>query len=104
MDTDKFHLVFLPLFEEDMNRAVDYISLTLGNPDAAARLADDVLNAIHERLRFPTSFEPWKSKRERDLVYYRIYVRTYTVFYVVHDNVMEVRRFVYTPSNWKKKL
>ena len=104
MDTDKYKLVFLPTFEEDMNQAVDYIALTLNNPDAADRLLEDVLHAIHERLKCPEAFEPWKSEKVRDQVYYRIYVRRYTVFYVVYDDVMEVRRFLYTPSNWKRKL
>ncbi|GHV79520.1 hypothetical protein AGMMS49944_13110 [Spirochaetia bacterium] len=33
--------------------------------------------------------------------YYRIYVKNYTVFYVVIDDTMEVRRFMYTPLGTK---
>ena len=104
MDTNEYRLVFLPTFEKDMNQTVDYIAGTLNNPEAADRLLDDVLHAINERLKCPKAFEPWKSERERELDYYRIYVRHYTVFYVVYNDIMEVRRFLYTPSNWKRKL
>ena len=44
----------------------------------------------------PLSFEPYKSIKHRNDNYYRIYVGNYTVFYVVIDDVMEVRRFIYS--------
>ena len=43
----------------------------------------------------PLSFEQFKSKKNRKDTYYRIYVGNYTVFYVVIDDVMEVRRLIY---------
>ena len=45
-----YNLTFLPLFEEDLNQIVDYISLQLKNPKAALQLADQVYTAIQERL------------------------------------------------------
>ena len=44
----------------------------------------------------PLSFEPFKSNKCRKDTYYRIYVGNYTVFYVVIDDVMEVRRLIYS--------
>ncbi len=40
---NKFTLKILPLFEEDLNEIVDYISINLKNPIAANRLVDDVM-------------------------------------------------------------
>ena len=50
---------------------------------------------ILERLNNPVAFEPYRSAKERDYPYYRIYVRNYVIYYVVIDDVMEVRRLMY---------
>ena len=39
METGKYKLSILPLFEEDLNEIVDYIALRLENPIAARSLA-----------------------------------------------------------------
>jgi len=91
----KYKLVYLPLFEEDLSKAVDYISVKLKNPQAALKLIDNVEKAILKRLTAPLSFEPYKSAKERQETYYRIYVDNFTIFYVVTGNTMEIRRFIY---------
>jgi len=100
----KYKLHFLPLFEEDLNRIVDYISLQLENPTAAYSLVDDIYEAIMKRLPFAESFEVYPSKKERPLAYYKIYVKNYIVFYVVDDDIMEIRRILYGRRDWKKHL
>jgi plasmid stabilization system protein ParE len=95
----EYTLSYLPIFEEDIIKVRDYITFDLANPLAAARLIDDVEEAIQKRLYNPEGFKPYKSKRDRKQPYYRINVRNYAVFYVVIDNVMEVRRFVYAKRN-----
>lgn len=99
MQNEKFHLRYIPLFEQDLLDTVDYITNVLQNEDAAERLIDDVEKAILKRLNNPLAFEPYHSVKKRDYPYYRIYVRNYTVFYVVIGNVMEVRRLIYNPRN-----
>ena len=95
----EFKLCFLPLFEDDMLEAVTYISEVLNNPVAAERLVDETEKAIYNRLKSPLSFSPYKSKKQREDVYYRIFVGNFTVFYVVKGDVMEVRRFIYSRRN-----
>ena len=92
----QFTLSYLPLFEQDLTAVRDYIALTLMNPSAALRLVEDTEKAILKRLKNPLDFEPYHSNKDRTHPYYRINIRNYTVFYVVIDNVMEVRRFVYS--------
>ncbi|MBQ3330672.1 MAG: type II toxin-antitoxin system RelE/ParE family toxin [Ruminococcus sp.] len=96
MDDIKFQLRYLPLFYEDMAEVVDYISNDLQNPTAALKLIDLTEQAIIKRLDNPLSFQPTQSKRERKHPYYRININNYAVFYVVIDDVMEVRRFLYS--------
>jgi plasmid stabilization system protein ParE len=100
----KYRLKYLPLFEHDMDYILYYISIELSNPVAARKLLDDVEEAIQKRLQAPLSFEPFHSKRERQYPYYRIYVNNYTVFYVVIDDVMEVRRIRYSASDYAESL
>ena len=104
MSEKRYELRFLPLFEEDLNEIVDYITLRLRNPAAANALVDAVEEAINERLTCAEAFEPYHSSRERRYPYYRIYVKNFIVFYVVIGNVMEVRRILYGKSNWKKRV
>lgn len=90
-----YRLRYLPIFMEDLAGAADYIANVLNNKSAALRLIDEAEAAIKERLSCPESFEPYPSIKRRELPYYRIYVKNYTVFYVATGDVMEVRRFVY---------
>ena len=97
---DKIYtLSYLPLFEQDLEAAKNYISLKLCNPIAALRLVNDTETAILKRLNNPLGFQPYHSVRDRKQPYYRIDIRNFSVFYVVIDNVMEVRRFVYSKRN-----
>jgi plasmid stabilization system protein ParE len=91
----KHSLRYIPRFEADLNEIVDYLVFKLHNPDAAVRLINKIENSITERLNWPLSFEPFQSNRKRKNPYYRIYVDNFTVFYVVIDNVMEVRRLLH---------
>lgn len=100
----RYELRILPLFEEDLNEIVDYITYRLQNPIAAEKLMDDVEAAIEERRSCAEAFEPYSSSRKREHSYYRIQVRNFTIFYVVIDGMMEVRRILYSRSNIKKKL
>ena len=96
MTNGTYQLRYLPLFYEDMAEVVDYISNDLQNPTAAMKLIDLTEQAILKRLNNPLSFQPIQSKRKRKYPYYRINVNNYAVFYVVIDDLMEVRRFLYS--------
>lgn len=104
MSEKRYELRILPLFEEDLAEAVDYITYRLRNPIAADALLDAVEQAIYERLPNAEAFEQYHSSRERKYPYYRIQVKNFTVFYVVIGNVMEVRRFLYGRRNWKEQV
>jgi hypothetical protein len=96
---NEYELRYLPLFYEDMYEKVTYIREKLLNPEAADDLIDAVEKAILDRLPNCESFEPYHSVKEREYPYYRIYVKNFTVYYVVihmdDRKIMEVRRFLY---------
>lgn len=99
---NKYSLRYLPIFESDLYSAAEYISNTLINRQAADNLINETEKAILKRLENPLSFEPYSSFKDRKHKYYRIIVKNYSVFYVVIDNVMEVRRFIYNGRDISK--
>lgn len=99
MKKQTYKLTFLPLFEDDLLEITNYITNTLQNPSAAHRLVDDVELAIIKRLEMPLSYAPYQSSKLRKHPYYRINVRNFSVFYVVIDDTMEVRRLLYSKRN-----
>lgn len=99
-----YKLTFLSLFEEDLTEITDYITFHLHNPDAANRLVDDIETAIYRRLNAPLSFAPFHSSKKRPHPYYRINIRNFSIFYVVIDDTMEVRRILYSKRDLDKFL
>ena len=60
---------------------------------------DEVIKEIEKRSENPESFEKYNSRRKRKNTYYRIYIKNYTIFYVVKNNTMEIRRILYSRRN-----
>ena len=104
MDGKHYKLSILPLFEDDLNEIVDYISVRLQNPIAAEDFVDAVENAIQDRFSCAEAFEPYHSAKERRYPYYRIQVKNYTIFYVVIGDTIEVRRIVYSRRDLSKQI
>lgn len=104
MDGKRYELRILPLFEDDLNEIVDYITYRLRNPIAAEALVDEVEKAVYERLSCAESFEPYLSSRNRKYPYYPIQVKNFTIFYVVIGTTMEVRRIIYSRRNLEKLI
>lgn len=104
MKDKPYQVRYLPIFEQDLISTANYIADVLKNKNAALRLIDDVEAAILERSDNPVAFEPYRSAKKRDYPYYRIYIRNYVVYYVVIDDVMEVRRLMYGARDTEKHL
>ena len=109
MQNNRYRLRYLPLFYDDLNQKIMYISDVLHNKAAANKLLDSVESAIKERQFMAEAFEPYESLCERQHPYYRIYVGNFVVFYVVIDEgeagkVMEVRRFLYNKQDVEQKI
>lgn len=100
-----YTLRYLPIAKQDLAEAINFIYNTYQNPIAAENTLNRIENAIMERLEEgPESFAIWPSKKEREYPYRRINVGNYTVWYVVVDNVMEVRRIQPSRRNEEKFL
>lgn len=88
-----YTLRYLPIAKQDLADAISFIMNEYQNPIAAENTLNRIEKAIFERLEDgPESFAIWPSTKEREHPYRRINVGNYTVWYVVIDNVMEIRR------------
>jgi len=97
--TMKYKLRYRSTYDKDVAEVMHYIKNNLRNPAAARQLFEEMNKAIASRLSAPLSFEPYYSKKERKRPYYKIRVKNYVIFYVVIDDYMELRRFVYNRRN-----
>lgn len=85
---------------------VDNVEMKLDEADKIAEITeerlshDDVEAVISERLNSPLAFEPHPSVKKRKHSYYRFYIRNY----VVVEDVMEVRRFLYGARDIERYL
>ena len=99
MSRKRYRIQILPTYESDLYEAAKYIKDVLKNQTAAEKLVTDIEQAISNRAFSPLMVKPYPTKRKRKQAYYPIYVRNYIVFYVVIDNVMEIRRLIYKKRN-----
>ena len=97
-------LRYLPLFWDDLNSAVWYIANVLHSPAAAERLLDKVEEEILAHLENPTMALVYKGAKQRPQPYYWFAIGNYMVFYVVGEDYMEVRRFLYGARDLTKML
>ena len=104
----KWRLSYLPLFYEDLNSTITYISDVLENPQAASELLDETEAAIKKRLPEADKYHVYNSPRKRPDPYYMIPVKNFMVFYVVietdTEKIMEIRRFLYKRRNIGKLI
>ncbi len=95
----QYKLRYLPLFWEDLSSATNYIAFELKNPKAALRLVDEVEKEILSHLQNPTIASVYRTTRNRKNPYYWFSVKNYMVFYVIIDDVVEMRRFIFKSRN-----
>jgi len=100
----KYKLNYLPSFYKDLDEITNYISNKLDNKIAAINLLDDIESEIYKRQLNPESFEKYKSSKKRKNTYYKIYVKNYTIFYIVKKNTMEIRRVLYSRRNFNNLI
>lgn len=104
MENSKYQITFLPLFYEDLDKIMDYITHKLNNEIAAKNLLNKIEGEIEVRANSSAQYEKYKSAKSRKIIYYRIYVNNYTIFYTIKDKTMEVRRILYSRINFKKLI
>lgn len=99
-----YKLCYLPLFWDDLNSAVSYISDVLKAPKAADDLLDKLETEILSHLENPALALVYKTSKKRPQLYYWFAAGNYMVFYVIEGEFMEVRRFLYGARDLTRML
>ncbi len=100
MANKKYEIKYLPTFISQFNNILYYITYELKNKIAADNFYNEVVKQIEIRSEAPESYEVFKTIKNEKVKYYKINVKNYTIFYVVKDNVMEIRRIYYSQRNF----
>ena len=86
---------YLPIAQSDLLDAVDYIARTLGAPQAASELLDELDRTIQQIAQFPYAQELYRTDRPLKDEIRKIPVKNYVLYYAVFDDTVEIRRFLH---------
>ena len=100
----KYHIRYFPLFYKDLEQIMNYIIYKLNNVIAANNLIDKIEYEIKKRASNPENYEKYKTCKNRKNTYYKLYINNYIVFYTIKDDIMEVRRILYSRRNFDKLI
>lgn len=91
----KYKLRYLTLAYLDLQDIVDYVCNEISAPDAANDLVDKFDEAISRLEMFPFSGPICNNINGLKDEYRFLVVENYMVFYVVFDDIVEIRRILY---------
>ncbi len=91
--SEKYRIEYLPVAQQDLTFIFDYIEKD--NPYAAASFIERIDEAVSKLGLFPHIGRIPKDERLQMLGYRMLVIENYLVFYVVKDNLIEIRRIIH---------
>ncbi len=89
----KYIIEYLPIAEKDLTEIIEYIQLD--SPQSALNLLDEIDSTISKLEDFPYIGKIPKDARLQYLNYRILIVSSYLVFYVVKNDIVEIRRILH---------
>lgn len=101
-----YSLEYLPVARRDMLEIVRYISIELQNPNAADRLAMNLIEAAEGVCAFPYAAPAYQPIRPLKHEYRKLVVQNYLMLYWVDEGkkLVTVARVVYAKRNYDRLL
>ncbi len=96
---ETYKIKYLPVALKDLNDIIDYLAITLCNKKAALDFIDALNLSVSRLYSFPYSCRLYQSQSLLNSEYRVLPVENYLVFYVILENVVEIRRIVYARVN-----
>ena len=90
-----YKVVYLPLAEEDILSAVEYIAGRLGDPQAAEALLTELDRTAEQLALFPYSSELYYTDRPMRDELRKVPVKGYVLYYTVQGDTVEIRRLIH---------
>lgn len=99
----KYKVSFEEIFLQDLTEICLYIIDKSGSVETARRFYTDVLASIEHRSFAADSYEPFYPYPGSPR-YFRLYFGNYTIFYVVENGIMDVRRILWSGAKASTRL
>ena len=88
-------VVYLPLAEEDILEAVDYLIDVLDAPQAAQALLSELDRTAERLAMYPYAHELyWPARPIRDEIR-KVPIKDFVLYYAVFEDTVEIRRFLH---------
>lgn len=100
----EYDFVLTETAESDIDATYEYIAETLGNPDAASDLADELEIQIEKICKKPETGKLVENEFLRRNDVWRFLVKNYIAYYLIDDEneTIVILRFVYSGRNQDK--
>ena len=98
----EYKLLIYPRAQQDLAEIVDYLN-TL-SPQAALDCYDALCGEIEKLRTLPLRFAPARDPQLRARGYRVMPIHSYLVFYVVSDDVVQIRRILYQRRHYAALL
>lgn len=88
-------IVYLPIAENDLIEALDYLIRVLDAPKAAADLLEEFDRTVRQIARFPYACELYRTDRPMKDEVRKVAIKNYVLYYAVFPEHVELRRFLH---------
>ena len=88
-------IVYLPIMQNDLFEAIDYLEQVLDAPGAADDLLDQFDAAVQHIARFPYSHELYRTNRPLRDEIRKVPIKGFVLYYAVFEDYVELRRFIH---------
>lgn len=89
----QYRIEYLPVAQKDLAEIINFIQMD--NPGAALDFLNQVDETVSNLKNFPYMGQIPKDNRLQYLRYQMLIVKSHLIFYVVNDDVVEIRRILH---------
>ena len=94
-----FQIEYLPIARKDLQDIVDYIVIDLEVPEIAINILNTLETNILSLQENPFRGSLYKSSRQHNNQYRKLFVKNYVILYLIIDNTVEIQRIFYYRRN-----
>lgn len=88
-------IVYLPVVQNDLMEALEYLVTILDAPGAAETLLWEFNRAVQQIAQFPYAHELYRSDRPMATEIRKVSIKNYVLYYAVFPEHVELRRFLH---------
>ena len=104
MNNKKYTVKYSSTFINQFNNILKYFANKLKNKIAAENFYNNVIKEIEKRKLNPLSYEKYYSLLKRNHIFYKIYVKNYTILYTVKNDTIILTKILHNKQNFKKLI